>query len=238
MNTFIFDLDGTLLPMPDLELFIKVYFDSLSKKFVSYGIEPNSLKKAVRDGLFAMIKNDGSMTNEERFWQILCGIMGENAKSLEPIFYDFYKNEFSEARITTGTNPKAAMCIKLLKEKGYRVVLATNPVFPKIATYTRISWAGLDTNDFELITTYENSSYCKPNLKYYEEILSGLGRKARECIMVGNDVKEDMCASELGMDTFLLTECLINSENSDIGIYKHGNFDELLKMIRQLPDIA
>lgn len=238
MNTFIFDLDGTLLPMPDQELFLKTYFDALSKKVMSHDIDPQKLVKAVWAGTGAMIENDGTMTNEQRFWLVFCGIMGEEASKLEPVFDHFYRNEFTDAKSTTYSHPNAALCIRVLKEKGYRVALATNPLFPRIATYTRMQWAGLNINDFELITTYENSSYCKPNLKYYEEILAVLGKKADECIMVGNDVKEDMCVAKLGMDTFLLNECLINSGKVDITNYDQGNFDELLEMIRQLPDIS
>jgi len=68
-------------------------------------------------------------------------------------------------------------------------------------------------------------------------VLAGLGKNAKQCMMVGNDVKEDMCAARLGMDTFLLKECLINSEKSDISAYKQGNFDDLLDIIGQLPAV-
>lgn len=236
MDTFIFDLDGTLLPMPDQDFFVKKYFDALTRKLAAYGLESQRLVKTVWAGTMAMVGNDGSMTNEERFWEVFCENIGKDGRSFEPVFDDFYRNEFSESKIATGFDPKAALCIKLLKQKGYHLVMATNPVFPEIATYTRIKWAGLLPEDFDLITTYENSSYCKPNLKYYEEILAAIGKKASQCIMVGNDVKEDMCAARLGMDTFLLKDCLINSDNCDISGYKQGGFDDLLDYIRRLPD--
>ena len=44
-----------------------------------------------------------------------------------------------------------------VKELGLRAVLATNPIFPAVATRSRIRWAGLEPEDFELCTTYENS---------------------------------------------------------------------------------
>ena len=102
---------------------------------------------------------------------------------------------------------------------GYDVALATNPIFPSIATRKRISWTGLSYDDFSLVTTYENSSYCKPNLKYYEEILNKLGYKPEECLMVGNDVVEDMIAKKLGMKVFLLPNCLINKNNEVLKQY-------------------
>lgn len=237
MNTFIFDLDGTLLPMPDQELFLETYMKALSVKIISHGMDAKNLIKAVWTATGAMLKNDGSMTNEKRFWTVFSGLIGEEPDRLEQLFDQFYRNEFIAAKETTYSHPKAAECIKILKNKGYQVILATNPLFPRIATLTRMEWAGLNPEDFELITTYENSSYCKPNLEYYKEILSAINKEAGECIMIGNDVKEDMCTARLGMDTYLLKECMICSEEEDITGYKQGSFDDLLEMIEKLPEL-
>lgn len=238
MDTFIFDLDGTLLPMADQNLFLEEYFKALSTKIVPYGLDAKKFVMAVWEGTKSMIGNDGSMTNEQRFWEVFCGLLGEEVRELEPVFDHFYRNEFSAAKSATSTNPLAGECIKQLKNKGYRIALATNPLFPKVATYTRMQWAGLDPEDFALITTYENSSYCKPNLEYYKVILKTLGKAPEECIMVGNDVKEDMCAARLGMDTFLLNDCLICSEEDDLTNFRQGNFENLLEMIMSLPTLS
>lgn len=235
MNTVIFDLDGTLLPMPNQELFLETYFKALSKKMVSQGLEPQVIIKAVWTATGAMVNNDGTMTNEQRFWKVFCNLTGEDSRKLEPVFDHFYRNEFVDAKTATSTHPHAAECIKILKEKGYQVVLATNPLFPRIATLTRMEWAGINPDDFELVTTYENSSYCKPQLEYYKEVLQNIGKKPEECMMVGNDVREDMCAAKLGMDTYLLKDCLICSESDDLTGYTQGDFDDLLKMVKVLP---
>ena len=127
-----------------------------------------------------------------------------------------------------------ALIVGWLKEKGIRVVLATNPLFPSIATENRIRWAGLQPEDFEYFTTFENSHYCKPNLDYYQEILEKRSLKPEECLMVGNDVGEDMITEQLGMKTFLLTDCLINKENKDISQYPNGGFAELDAYLKEL----
>ena len=95
-----------------------------------------------------------------------------------------------------------------------------------------MEWAGLSAEDFERYTTYENSCYCKPNPAYYEEILRGQGLVPEECIMVGNDVREDMIAETLGMKVFLLTDCLINKDGADISRYPRGSFGELQEFLR------
>lgn len=235
MNTFIFDLDGTLLPMPSQQKFLDAYIKAVAGKVAAFGYEPKSFIQALLAGTEQMIRNDGQMTNEKRFWSVFCNILGEEAKQLEEVFDDFYRNEFNAAKSTTHEHPLANTCIKLLRDKGYTVALATNPLFPRVATLTRILWAGLDYRDFELITTYEISSYCKPKLEYYLEVLNKIGKKPEECIMVGNDVKEDMCAADIGMDTFLLKDCLICSEEDDISGFKQGGFDDLYQLIRDLP---
>lgn len=237
MDTFLFDLDGTLLPMEQDE-FVQLYFQALGKKMVPYGIEQEELVRTAWKGTKSMIENDGTMMNQQRFWDAFISINGDEARELEPVFDDFYRNEFNMARAATKTDPAAAKIIKTLKNKGYLLVLATNPVFPRVATFNRIRWAGLSPEDFIHITTYENSSFCKPNPKYYNEILSVVGKEPCDCIMVGNDVAEDMCSSEIGLDTFLLKNCLINRTNSDIGCYKQGYFKDLLEFIYNLPDIA
>ena len=230
INTILFDLDGTLLPM-DQEKFVNVYFKMLAAKLVPYGYEPQQLINAILAGIEAMIKNDGSQLNEDAFWKRFVDIYGDKVLADKPVFEDFYKNEFQDARSFCGFNPKAAETVRLLKDKGYRVVLATNPLFPSIATESRIRWAGLEPSEFDLYTTYENTPYCKPNLDYYRDILKRINCRPEECLMVGNDVGEDMVVEALGMQAFLLTDCLINTQKKDITAYPHGSFEQLLSML-------
>ncbi len=49
MNTVLFDLDGTLLPM-DLDLFTKAYLKELSLKGAEIGYEPRRLVEVVLQG--------------------------------------------------------------------------------------------------------------------------------------------------------------------------------------------
>lgn len=233
ITTVLFDLDGTLLPM-EQEDFVKVYFSSLAKKLAPYGYESEKLVASIWAGTKQMVMNDGKVTNEKAFWNKFCEIYGEDAIKDEPIFAEFYKNEFNNVKSICGFNEGCVKAVKIAKEKGLRVVLATNPIFPAVATESRIRWAGLDTSDFELYTTYENSSFCKPNLNYYKEIISHLGVNPEECLMVGNDISEDMVAKNLGMRVFLLTDHIINKEKTDINLYPNGNIHKLIEYIEKL----
>lgn len=229
----LFDLDGTLLPM-DQDVFIKAYFKGISTKLAPYGYEPQSLIKAIWAGTDAMIVNDGRKTNEEVFWDFFASLFGEEVRTDEPKFELFYEENFDNVSAVCGCDFRADKIIKKIKEKGIKVALATNPIFPKIATRKRMKWAGLNENDFELYTTYENSRHSKPNLDYYRDIMSELGVKASECVMVGNDVGDDMVVRKLGMKVFLLTDNLINKADEDISDIPQGGFDELEAFIDTL----
>lgn len=232
-----FDLDGTLLPM-DQDAFTRAYFGLLAHKMAPLGYKAAALEKAIWRGTAAMVANDGSVTNEEAFWRCFCEIFGEQARAHIPVFEDFYRGEFQCARELCGFQPLAVKVMERLHRRGYQTVLATNPIFPEIATRSRIRWAGLRPEDFLLYTTYENSRYSKPNPAYYREICQRLKIAPEECLMVGNDVGEDMVAQTLGMQVYLITDCLINRNHGDISRYPHGSFEEFADFVaNSLPQL-
>ena len=236
MDTVLFDLDGTLLPM-DQELFIKVYFGELVEKFSKQGYQGKQLVDAVWFGTAAMVKNDGKLLNIDAFWAAFSHAMGRDLLSEKPQFESFYANEFERAKSVVSPEPLANQCVKLLKSKGYSVVLATNPIFPEIATMARIRWAGLDADDFDLITTYDNCHYCKPNPKYFYEILDCIDKVGSQCLMVGNDTREDTAAAQAGIEVFLLSTNLETHGEPIPDDYTIGDFAELKSIIDELPDL-
>ena len=233
MNTVFFDLDGTLLPL-DQDYFISCYFKSMTKAMAAHGYEPKIFMDAVMKGTMAMVTNDGSITNEEALWRSFNESYGRDTRCDEHLYVKFYETDFQKLKDVCGFHPMAAELVRQLRKEGHGVILATNPMFPAIATHSRIRWAGLAPEDFDLVTTYENSCHSKPNPAYYQDILETMNLTPEECLMVGNDVDEDMIAETLGMKVFLLTDCLLNRKNKDITRYPQGSFPELLEYIRTL----
>ncbi len=230
ISTVLFDMDGTLLPMNQDE-FVKAYFKTLSGAIAHLGYEPQKLIDTVIKSVYAMKNGDGTRPNCEIFQECFCSVYGNDSLKHMPYFDKYYKEKFDSLRVYTSCNPRSAKLVSELVSKNIDVVLATNPLFPPLAIEKRLSWAGLDYKDFALYTTYDNSSFCKPNPKYYEEILSKLSVSPEECIMIGNDVDDDMIASSLGIKVFLLTDNLINRHEKDISDYPNGGFDELEKYL-------
>ena len=232
MKTVLFDLDGTLLPL-DQEAFGKAYIFGMAKYMTPYGYDLQELIRGITVGTGAMVKNDGAETNEEVFWRCFSQQLDRDARADEPYFEAYYRTEFQKVRAVCGFNPQSAEVIAFLKKNGCRVALATNPLFPQIATYSRVAWAGMDPADFDLITTYENSRHCKPNPEYYRDVLEALGETPENCIMVGNDVDEDMLAAQAaGLRVFLLTDCIINRHNIGVSRIPQGGFPELMEFLK------
>lgn len=232
-TTVFFDLDGTLLPM-NQDLFLKEYFRGLTSILVKEGFDEEKSFNAVMAGTKAMVQNDGKETNEAVFWRVFTNAMNYDFSNKMSIFEDYYSGDFEKSKALCGYNPKAKEIIALTRELGMRPILATNPVCPIEATYRRIIWAGLEPSDFELVTTYDNSSYAKPNPLYYVEIMNKIGVAAEECIMVGNDTSDDLSATEVGIPVFFLTDCLINKKDIDITKYPHGDFSALKDYLKSI----
>ena len=233
IKAVLFDLDGTLLPM-DYDGFLKLYFGNLAKRLAKYGYDPDALVRNIWTGTKAMVLNDGACMNETKFWNVFAEIYGVHVLQDKVLFDDFYREDFVKAKEACGYDPLAKETVDLVRSLGMKTALATNPIFPMIATRQRMAWAGVTVSDFELCTTYENIGFGKPNPAYYEEIAKRMGVSTDECLMVGNDVVEDMAAEKCGMKVLLLTDCLLNKNNEDITGYPQGDFRELQKFIKLL----
>ena len=237
VRAILFDLDGTLLPM-DQERFLSHYFHAITSTLAkSGGYEPERLGRAIWKATAAMLKNDGSRTNEARFWDAFSALYEDrDVRADEGLFAAFYEKEFLSLSSLFTPSPDIVSLIQELRARGMTLVLATNPVFPAVATRNRLAFAGLDAADCARITTYENATFAKPSLGYYREIADALRLRPEECIMVGNDVADDMPARQTGMEVFLLTPCLINKEGAPIDAYPHGNVAELRRYLLEKID--
>lgn len=233
VTTVLFDLDGTLIRM-DQDEFIRLYFVSILDKLGRLGYDVKTVKAALEEAVVASLKNDGKITNEERFWQVFDSLSGK-ADGVRAEIESYYGSEFiSVIEATCSAYERVGEVLDRVKKKGLRPILATNPLFPMVATHARIRLGGMEPSDFDYITAYENSSYCKPNPLYFTELLGKLGVSPGECVMIGNDTRDDFSAHALGIPVFILTECLINTGGVDLSEYPHGGFDELLDFIDSL----
>lgn len=236
IDTILFDLDGTLLPL-DMERFTEIYFTEMGYMFKDM-IEPRLLVKYVWEATREMVINTEYKTNEEVFMNKFSELIGGDISKYRSHFDDFYDTLFHKTREAAKSNESIKEIIAILKAKNYKLIVATNPLFPRKAILHRIEWAGLDMKDFIYITSYEDNHYCKPQLHFYREILDTIGKKPEQCMMVGNDVQEDLIALKLGIKTFLVKNHMIHRTNEVIESTYEGNYEDFYNFVKNLDAVS
>ena len=231
INAVFFDLDGTLI-FHEQTLFLSAYFKTISAYVASKGYDPKKFIDATMYATGVMLANDGNRSNKDVFWDKFFNFYGKYDEKLIDISDEFYVGEFKTLRAASGENPHARKAIDLAHKDGKKVVLATNPVFPMSAQLERISWSGLSENDFDLITSYENSNFCKPNPMYYIDICKKINVNPNNVIMIGNDERDDMkAASEAGLMCYLSTDCRIMAKDF-FWTGQRGTFEQSLRILK------
>lgn len=236
IDTILFDLDGTLLPL-DMEKFTEIYFNEMGYMFKDI-IEPRLLVKYVWDATRAMVSNTEYRTNEEVFMDRFAELIEGDITGYRQQFDDFYDTLFHKTREAVRSHELIKEIVATLKIKNYKLVIATNPLFPRKAILHRIEWAGLDLKDFAYITSYESNHYCKPQLHFYREVLDIVDKKPEQCMMVGNDVQEDLIAQKLGIKTFLVKNHMIHRTGETVESTYEGNYEDLYSFVKDLPDVS
>lgn len=226
-KTILFDLDGTLLPI-ETDEFLRQYMKALAAH-ARHLIPPQQLVGQVWESTVAMIRNtDPARTNAEVFAAHFFPAVGMSEAQLMPVFEVFYREKFPALRAACpGAPGQARAVVQAAVDQGYEIVLATNPLFPRLAIEERMRWVQVDHLPWALVTTYEEMHACKPQPAYYREILTRIGRAPDQCLMVGNDVEEDGVAAAVGIDVFFVTDFLINPNNRPLDPRRSGTLAEL-----------
>ncbi|HHY47219.1 MAG TPA: HAD family hydrolase [Firmicutes bacterium] len=232
-RALLFDLDGTLLSY-DTDAFLQKYMELLARR-VSEFVDPSLFLRQLLRSTEAMVRNlDPSKTNKDVFMEDFFPGIGIPPEVLMPVFDDFYRKEFLSLKSLVRPVPLARPLVEQAVRSGLDVVIATNPVFPMVAIRERLRWGHLDDLSYRLVTSYEVMHYCKPNREYYEEVLSMIGRRPCECLMIGNDVDEDLAAGAAGIRTYLVTDCLRGKQDGGKRPDFCGTFQDLADFLKQV----
>jgi len=234
LDAILFDLDGTLLPM-DNDEFIKEYLKLIAKTAMQWGYtSPEETVAALWEGVAAMVKNNGGMSNYEAFWKRFEEVLGRDCSADVPKFDKFYENDFMKLSFVCTPTPHAKEAVREARKKAKYVILASNPVFPLVATEMRMSWTGLSPDDFDWVTNYSNSTSCKPNPEYYRDILNRFDIDPSRAVMIGNDVREDYLASqEVGISSFIVNDYIINRKGDEVAC-PNGTYADMIEFIKSL----
>ncbi len=232
IKALLLDLDDTLLGN-DIDTFLKGYFALLSAYAQSVFNDAAFLPHLMQATQAMIADTDPRHTNDQVFWQAFEGLTGSRRAELEPFFQRFYDTEFAQLRPFTVARPAAASLVSAAIDNGLAVVIATNPLFPRVAIEQRLEWAGIAVGeyDYALVTTYENMHAAKPQPAYYREILAAVGLPPDQALMVGDDWRNDItAAAAAGLHTYWIAAADATPPDPTL-ISGQGTLDDLLTLV-------
>ncbi len=200
--TLLLDLDDTLLNT-NIESFIPAYFQALAKALSPF-VSPDLMLRSLMAGTKRMLENqDFSQTLEQVFSEVYYSQMNSTREALWEALEHFYTHDFPQLRELTSQRSDAKPFVDWAISRGYRIAIATDPLFPSAATEHRLRWAGFDPAQFELVSSFERFHFTKTSPAYYAEVLGHLGWPEGPVLMVGNDAERDiLSAKKLGLATY------------------------------------
>lgn len=232
LRAVLFDLDGTLLQV-EMQQFIPLYLQDLSSYFAPE-IDQVRLQQTMRAAIAALLQpRQGNATNRELFLLALERHLQLPPQQFEHQWQRWFDDRGELLKELTAPHPLTRALVQMVQQCGCKLVIATNPVFPRSLIDARLRWAGLDNCQFDLVTSYENSCHCKPNRGYFTDILQQLQLPAAEVLMVGNDNHHDTAATKAGIPTFLVDTWLIDRSPDSYPADFRGDHQQLLQFLQQ-----
>jgi FMN phosphatase YigB (HAD superfamily) len=229
--TLLLDLDDTLIDT-NMDAFIPAYFQALGQHMAGR-VAPEVMLRALISGMNVMNESeDPTQTLEQVFDSRFYPKLGIAKQDLIGVLDEFYDSVFPALATHTRQRAEAAALVEWALSRGFRVAVATDPLFPRKATYHRVRWAGIDPGSVELISSFENFHFSKTHPAYYAEVLGRLGWPEGPILMVGNDVNRDLIpAHRLGLATYWIDGESASSPGFEAGRGKLGDLRPWIESI-------
>jgi FMN phosphatase YigB (HAD superfamily) len=202
LTTLLFDLDGTLVTLKRRGMELRF----MLRAFRRFGpaIRPWRFRRAFWQAAERLQAHDTDKTNYQVFLETLGTHSRVDLPALDGIVRDFLVHDFPHLSDRFVPISGARETLELARRLHYRVVLATNPVWPLAAVQARLRAGGLADFAFDFISHSEVMTCCKPTTRYYRQLLERLDARGEECLMIGNDPRKDLPAKDAGIRTFLI----------------------------------
>lgn len=201
LKAILFDIDNTLILFNEITFF-RNYISKIYRSFTDlmpFELFKNKLLTSSQD----LLENNGEVSNAESFMNSFSRGFENYKEDIWNRFINFYETEFSKFETLTTPVKGVSDIIPKLQKQNFKLVIASNPIWPLSVQMIRLGWAGIQDINYHLITHIQNMSFCKPQLEYYWEICNKINEKPEHCLMVGNDPFNDTIVGKIGMKTFL-----------------------------------
>ena len=202
--TLLVDLDDTLLDNP-LEQFLPAYLEALASRFAP-ALNRDQVINNILIATGLMMKNRRpDITLKEVFETSFYSGLGIQPGKCQALLDTFYAEDFPKLRRLTQPRPAAREFILGAFERGFKVGIATNALWPHTAIQQRLEWAelGVEIGTLEPVPTFDRFHFAKPDPAFFAELLASMGWPDGAVIVVGDDGDQDIqAARQLGMTSF------------------------------------
>ncbi|MDY2777124.1 MAG: HAD family hydrolase [Collinsella sp.] len=208
LKAVVFDMDETLLDINLRAFVVRLAKNEAGILAQIAGKNPFSMFALFASAMLEVNDpdRDDDLTNRDFFDDFImrrCGVPLNDPVIADA--FEYYEREVLPARndALIGARPRegAHEAVEAVAARGLRTALFTNPCFTRSCIECRMAWGDLLDMPFELVTTMENSTRCKPSPHYYLEAASRMGLAPEEVLMVGNDPKRDFPSPDCGIKT-------------------------------------
>ncbi len=191
-RAIIFDADGTLYSVRTAKAYSRLY-DFMSKKT---GM-PRAKIKARHELELARIRNSKSPRLRSHLYSIFKTVGNRRIAKLAEA--EFWKGVLVIKRPGTKT------VLETLKRKGYRLAIASDEFYGRLAEKLESALGADWTRHFGCVVTPESAKVMKPSGRYYRMIMRKFTIKPSAAVVVGNSWDKDLQpAARLGMTTVLI----------------------------------
>ncbi len=203
----LFDLDDTLIDT-NIDAFIPVYFKKLSAFMAAHVLPEQFIHTLMIATGFMYASDRVDQTLEQVFSANFYHHFGKTQPELAADLEKFYDEEFPRLNGVTNPRPVAVDLVKWAFAQGWKISIATDPLFPRKAILHRLRWAGLAPEEypFTLISDFEHFHFAKASVAYFPEFLVRSGWQDDDSlIMIGDSIERDIIpARKAGIPAFWL----------------------------------
>lgn len=205
-EVLLLDLDNTLIHNPDRAFALG--FLQLAEAHFQATLGFPGVAQIIRQSIRAMLAEHAHPTTSALQTHLIAEAASVPPERVTMAWQAFYRELYPQLRANVQPVKGVVDLLHALKGRGYRLVIATNPLYPASGVYQRMAWGGLPGRDFfEHITHSQNARHAKPHPAYYAQLLHHLGVPAARTWMIGDSPRNDIApAHAAGMTTFYIAD--------------------------------